>query len=96
MSYIAKERRSRMLKGGYLSQADMMPGDLNFVVSTLMDRYLMLHGVTYENINALIGVLEWAKLELYRRIATPYIERKMHENGDVYLAGKADGRDGPI
>ena len=96
MPYIVKERRSRMLKGGYLSQADMTPGDLTFVVSTLMDRYLMLHGVNYTNINALIGVLECAKLELYSRIAVPFVERKRHENGDIYLAGKVDGRDGPI
>ena len=32
----------------------------------------------------LIGVLECAKLELYRRVAAPYEDDKIDENGDVY------------
>jgi len=35
-------------------------------------------------INEVIGVLECAKLELYRRVAAPYEERKRIENGEVY------------
>ncbi len=34
--------------------------------------------------NALIGVLESAKLELYRRMIAPYEDVKMKENGDCY------------
>ena len=40
--------------------------------------------VEYARINELIGVLECAKLELYRRIAVPYEDTKIAENGDVY------------
>lgn len=32
----------------------------------------------------MVGALECAKLELYRRIAIPYEEQKIQENGDVY------------
>jgi len=35
-------------------------------------------------INAIIGALECAKLELYRRVAAPYEDDKIAENGDVY------------
>ena len=44
----------------------------------------MLKEVRYSKINALIGVLECAKLELYRRVAAPYENDKIDENGDVY------------
>lgn len=60
------------------------PGDLNFLITTLIDRTLADHGVNYSNINAAIGVLECAKLELYRRIAAPYEQQKISTNGDVF------------
>ena len=37
-----------------------------------------------KNLNAIIGALECAKLELYRRVAAPYEDDKIIENGDVY------------
>ena len=36
-------------------------------------------------INELVGVLECAKIELYRRIAAPYEDDKSRINGDVYF-----------
>jgi len=38
----------------------------------------------YSNLNELIGVLECAKLELYRRVAAPYEDEKALINGDVF------------
>jgi hypothetical protein len=37
----------------------------------------------YSKINDIIGALECAKLELYRRTAAPYEDRKIGENGDI-------------
>jgi hypothetical protein len=58
-------------------------GELNYIITTLIVNYL---GVTkkYEKYNEVIGVLECAKLELYRRAVSPYEDAKMKENGDVY------------
>jgi hypothetical protein len=39
--------------------------------------------VSYTNINAVIGVLECVKLELYRRLAASYEDKKVVENGDI-------------
>jgi hypothetical protein len=39
---------------------------------------------SYERIERAVGVLECAKLELYRRLAAPYEDRKIEANGDVY------------
>lgn len=61
-------------------------GELNYVITDLIDNYLYFqYPVTsYVALNEVIGVLECVKLELYRRIAAPYEDKKMAENGDVY------------
>jgi len=64
--------------------ADASVGDLNFLITTLLDEYLSVHGLSYTNINNLVGVLDCVKLELYRRIAAPYEDQKLDINGDVY------------
>jgi hypothetical protein len=45
----------------------------------------MKAGLSYKNINQAIGALECAKLELYRRVAAPYEDKKALINGDVYV-----------
>ena len=59
-------------------------GELNYVLTTICDKYLVEKGLNYQNINEVVGVLECCKLELYRRIAAPYENIKCEENGDVY------------
>jgi len=61
-------------------------GELNYLVTRLLDSYLMTNGLSYTQINAVIGVLECAKMELYRRIAAPYEDKKSREAGDVYVS----------
>jgi hypothetical protein len=58
-------------------------GELNYVLSVLCHGYLYEHGMRYQNINEVIGVLECMKLELYRQIAAPYEDIKKAENGSV-------------
>ena len=59
-------------------------GELNFMVTRFIDNYLEKHGVRYRYINEMIGALECCKLELYRRIASPYEDIVMRKNGDAY------------
>lgn len=60
-------------------------GELNYCITKLLDHYISAHGGTsYKNLNEVIGVLECAKLELYRRIAAPYEDSKIQQNGDAY------------
>lgn len=79
MPYITREDRKRVSETG-----PDTPGDLNFMITKLVDYYLNKKGVKYSTINEAIGVLECAKLELYRRIAVPYEDQKLLTNGDVY------------
>lgn len=60
------------------------PGELNYVLTELIQKHLSERGINYTNINEVIGVLECCKLELYRRLAAPYEDVKIKENGDVY------------
>jgi hypothetical protein len=57
-------------------------------VTRLALAYLHDVKMDYTRINAAVGALECAKLELYRRVATPYERGKEVANGDVY--------DGPV
>lgn len=57
-------------------------GDANYCITRIINA-VCPQPYSYSDINAAIGVLECAKLELYRRIAVPYENAKKTENGDV-------------
>ena len=59
------------------------PGDLNYAFTVIAQAYLKQHGLNYQHINDVVGALEGCKLELYRRVAAPYEDLKVKENGDV-------------
>ncbi len=56
-------------------------GVLNYIITRLVSK---LYKTSYTDLNAAIGVLECAKLELYRRRLAPYEDEKIAESGDVY------------
>mgnify|MGYP005696273487 FL=1 len=68
-----------------LSNSSNWKGDLNFIISTILNDMLNAHGTSYSMLNDMVGVLECAKLELYRRVASPYEDEKIESNGDVYV-----------
>ena len=62
----------------YLSE-----GELNFVITKLCHNWIKDYGLGYSTLSKVIGVLECAKLELYRQIAAPYENKKKMENGSI-------------
>lgn len=79
MPYIKQEARLE------LSQRDARnPGELNYLISGLCWDYILNNGRNYQHINDVLGALEGAKLEFYRRIAAPYEDTKIEENGDIF------------
>jgi hypothetical protein len=85
MPYITLDARSRIDGGGAPENA----GELNYAVTRLVDAYLVARAadagrLRYVHLNEAVGVLECAKLELYRRVAAPYEDGKIAESGDVY------------
>lgn len=59
-------------------------GKLNFAISKLIDGYAEKMGRNYMTYNAIIGVLECAKLEYYRRRIALYEIEKAAQNGEVF------------
>lgn len=60
------------------------PGELNYALTCLVNYWIEFSGLNYRTISEVVGALECAKLEAYRRIAAPYEDRKIEANGDVY------------
>lgn len=59
-------------------------GNLNYIITRLlMLSYGNSSATCYTNINSAIGLLECAKLEMYRKVAAPYEQQKEFENGEV-------------
>ena len=81
MPYITRTARERLDTGG----RPATPGELNYAITRLLDGYLVDRGgIRYAYLNEVVGALECAKMELYRRLAAPYEDRKIEEAGDVY------------
>ena len=81
MPYISQERRSALLKNGHDMDG---AGELNYILSRILNRYIEHRGMSYQTLNDIIGALEGAKLEFYRRVVAPYENDKIEQNGDVY------------
>lgn len=67
----------------FLSQNDTVAGDLNYIYTKINKEFINRKGKNYQTFNDLVGALEGAKLELYRRQIGTYEDLKIIENGDV-------------
>lgn len=70
----------------YLNETDFNSpaGELNRAITKIIIKYLHDQKLRYQTINDVVGALDCAKQEFYRRIAVPYEDKKAKENGDVY------------
>lgn len=59
-------------------------GDLNYLFTMISNIYLDKNK-KYQTINNVVGALEGAKLEFYRKAVAPYEDEKIEENGDINL-----------
>ena len=82
MPYIDQQVR------GHLDSGEFVPeraGELNYVLTRTVEDYLTRQGgISYSNLNEVLGVLTAVQLELYRRLAAPYEDEKRDQNGEVY------------
>jgi len=77
MPYIKPENRKAAAKqpGG--------AGELNFAITKIVHKFINNNGLSYSTLNTALGVLECAKLELYRMVAVPYEDIKIIQNGPI-------------
>ena len=87
MPYITQEDRPqydavleelvRLLKD---KPPESIDGHLNYVVTRVIKE---VYPLRYYHINKAMGVLECIQHEFYRRVAAPYEDTKIEQNGDV-------------
>lgn len=82
MPYVKRERRKELDSGNY-DLSELSAGELNYLVTKHVLDFLRVRPLSYERINTVLGVLEAIKQEVYRRIAAPYEDEKIRENGDL-------------
>lgn len=87
MPYLAAAQKAALDAG----VPPIASGELNYLLTLECLRYLKRNGLSYGSINDVIGALEGAKLEFYRRVAVPYESAKHMTNGDVFPAEVTHG-----
>jgi hypothetical protein len=82
MPYIKKDNRDELSSK---VRDPRTAGELNYLFTQMINSYLTENGVCYQSFNDIVGALEGAKLEVYRRLIAGYENQKVTENGDAYL-----------
>jgi len=59
---------------------ESIDGHLNYVITKVIKE---VYPLRYYHINKAMGVLECVQHEFYRRVAAPYEDIKIEQNGDV-------------
>ncbi len=87
MPYIAQEDRPQYDKAleeitNLLKEnpPETIDGHLNYVITKIIKE---VYPLRYYHINKAMGVLECVQHEFYRRVAAPYEDTKIEQNGDV-------------
>jgi hypothetical protein len=88
MPYILQEDRRKFVDISYVKP--MTAGELNYCITMLCHQYLAAtsengdkYSARYQKHNDVIGALEGAKLEFYRRMTGPYEDVVIEKNGDL-------------
>lgn len=58
-------------------------GELNFLIHSVVNEYFSMKEESYQAYNDIIGAIECAKMEIYRRKIVPYENFKQKQNGDI-------------
>ena len=84
MPYIKPEKRNALYPTS--RQPARTPGELNYQITMLCLSYLAKFGAnpSYGDRNEVMGALQCAGLEFYRRAVAPYEDAMIGANGDVY------------
>lgn len=85
MPYLKPEDKKRLtrLTNKILNTKITSPGDLNYLITQLCLQYLKQTDGRYQHHNDVVGAIEGAKLEFYRRATAVYEDSKIESNGDV-------------
>jgi hypothetical protein len=95
--YVKAEIKQQLDDGREPTTAGELTYCITRQVMAYLDHYDATAGYRYENLAVCLGALEGAKMDLERRIITPYEELAQATNGDVWprhlLLGQGDERE---
>jgi hypothetical protein len=87
MPYITKDDRPRydktldeLIKTLKERPVENVDGDINYCVTRILKG---VYPLRYFHLNRAMGVLSCIQQEFYRRVAAPYEDTKIEQNGDV-------------
>ena len=81
-SKIRKDKVDKGLLALHLSELTNA-GALNYAIHQVISQYISQNKESYQTYNDIVGVLDCAKMELYRRLISDYEDKKMTQNKDV-------------
>lgn len=86
MPYIKKDDRKKFAQilEDIIYNPPATCGELNYLITKICHLYVDEHKECYQTMNDIVGALECAKFEFYRRDIALYEESKIKENGDIY------------
>ncbi len=84
MPYIDDEAKNRIAPSLEVMVVPKTSGELNYKLTVEVIDYLMIHGLSYETCNDIIGALDNCKDEFRRRVQHPYEDKAIKRNGDIY------------
>ncbi len=79
MPYIPNSEKDKVDNDNLIVSA----GQFNYALHQLISIYIEQNDFNYQTCNDIVGALECAKMELYRRSVAPYEDAKILQNGDV-------------
>ena len=84
MPYIKEEERKSLdFLVAYFLKFGKIHGRLNYFIFKLTKEAIKRNGESYGAYKEILGELECAKFEIYRRMVSRYEDIKIEENGDV-------------
>ncbi len=92
MPYITQENRAEFEHIEEMIQ-DFPPtcaGDIQYMVAILIREYMRNNPYRYQTMNDVMGALNGANLEFYRRYVGPYEDECIGKNGDVKFDKETD------
>jgi len=85
--YIDKESRvfwdAKMTNLLDVIDSDVEAGKINYIITKLLQKWIK-NKLRYVSICLVCGTLICVLLEFYRRVAAPYEDKKIDEEGDVF------------
>ena len=88
MPYVSEEKRDNLDYHisnlvASIKKEEKLSGSINYSITRILLEALK-DPISYDQYNSMIGVLECAKLELYRRRVAEYENLAKAKNGEVY------------